>query len=445
MAGNLPVEQGAVIRRVVLRSPAAKAGARAGERLTAVNGRAVRDVLDYTWALADEKLTLTLEAETGAARTVAQRSVALTHEPYADIGLQFDTYLMDAHRTCQNHCLFCFIDQLPKSLRAPLYVKDDDARLSFLLGNYITLTNLSDEDVARIAEMKISPLRISVHTTDPALRVRLMGNPRAGDALRHLSTFADAGLKVHAQVVCCPGLNDGEALARTLRDLADLGNVENTAVVPVGLTKYREGLYPLSSYTPEQAAAVLEIVDEFHDGGVYAADEWFLKAGWAIPEADYYGEYLQLENGVGLLRLFEETFTEELQRAQRPRRWAARGGEPVTLITGEAAAPFLQDVIDGLRKRWHTISIRVMPIHNDFFGSDVTVAGLVTGRDIVAQGAGRVKGRVLVPDVMLRKEGDLFLDGYTPARVEKEIGCRVQVVPTGGEELVRALFKMRSE
>ncbi len=332
---------------------------------------------------------------------------------------------------------------MPPGMRESLYFKDDDARMSFLYGNYITLTNLSEHDIQRTIQMKISPINVSVHTTNPELRCKMMNNRFAGEALKILDRFAEAGIALNAQLVLCPGLNDGPELERSLRDLSRLvPALKTVSCVPVGLTKYREGLYPLSTYTPEQAGAVIDTIDRFADRQqqltgeriFYAADEFYLKAGRQLPDSAFYGDYSQLENGVGMLTLQREQFEDAyafFDPDDRVRRF--------TIATGVGAAPFLQKLVDGAAERWHNLSGTVVAIQNDFFGHTITVAGLITGQDLIAQLKGRELGdELLIPDVMLKYHEDVFLDDVS---LDEALGVPVTVVPTAdGYDLLRCML-----
>ena len=422
-------------------SPAEHAGILPGETLCSINGNEICDILDYRFYETEKEVLLLLRDAQGA-----DREIKLRKGQYESIGLQFETYLMDRQRSCRNKCVFCFIDQLPSGMRESLYFKDDDSRLSFLFGNYITLTNLSQREADRIIKMKISPINISVHTTNPELRCRMMGNRFAGDCLRYLYQFAEAGIKLNCQLVLCHGWNDGEELERTLRDLLPLyPSVQSIALVPLGVTKFREGLTPLTPYTAETALEVVRAAERWgeqmqkqHGERIcYAADEFYLKAGLPIPDAAFYGAFDQLENGVGLIANFREEFLFALEDVSSDAE--THSG---TLVTGVSFAPFLEELLDGLRRKCHNLTCKVAAIRNDFFGESINVAGLVTGGDILKQLRGKeLGGRLLVPDTMLRHEGDLFLDNVSLKDLERELGVPVSVVPDDGGELLKLILR----
>ncbi len=429
----------AVITHIKRHSPARAAGVQAGEALVAINGRRIQDVLDYQFYSYDAVLSLTLE------RDGRRREVSILKQEGEELGLDFETYLMDAQKGCGNKCIFCFIDQLPRGMRKSLYFKDDDARLSFLLGNYISMTNLSESDVRRIIQMRISPLNISVHTTDPALRAYMLGNPRGGQSLRYLRDFAEAGLTLQCQIVVCPGFNDGEQLERTLGDLAQLyPAVSCISVVPVGLTRHREGLTPLEPVDAVKAKEIIAVVDaararniaQLGDAQCCAADELYLKAGMELPPAEYYGDYSQLENGVGLLSLFESEVRMALEEES--------GGsvEPFAVATGFAAAAFIRRMIDLVAEKCdNNLQCQVFPVRNDFFGPAVDVAGLVTGGDMIRQLSGKITAkRLLLPQSMLRHGETVFLDDVSIADVERELGVRVCPVESDGALFVQAVL-----
>lgn len=425
-------------------SAAERLGLRAGAVLLSADGHELNDMLDYQFYTTPARISLA--ASVGGKLQYLQVEKA----EYEPLGCSFATYLIDQQHACANHCIFCFVDQLPPGLRQSLYFKDDDERLSFLFGNYITLTNMSQREVDRIKTMHISPINVSVHTTDPALRVRMMANKRAGEVLRYLQEFADAGIALNCQLVLCRGINDGDALRRTLRDLTSMHPaVQSIAAVPSGLTAYRKGLYPLTPYDRESAAEVLEILEEAGRACkkahgrrlVYPGDEWYLLAGRPIPPESFYEGYPQLENGVGMWRCYRERFLEALASARRrlplrPRR--------MDLVTGEMAAPLISELAAAAQRRHPGVSLWVHPIRNDFFGGNVGVAGLITATDIIAQCRGRLHSRLLgIPENMLRAERDLFLDDISLAQLERALGVRAVILPSDGGDCLRALIGAR--
>ena len=420
-------------------SPADFAGICPGDTLVSINGNEIMDVLDYRFYETDAKLSLRLRGADGV-----ERGVFIRKGQYEAIGLEFETYLMDKQHSCRNRCIFCFIDQLPKGMRETLYFKDDDSRLSFLFGNYITLTNLSSHEVERIIKMHISPINISVHTTNPELRVKMMGNRFAGQALGLLKRFADAGIKMNCQLVLCPGVNDGPELERTLSDLkALIPAVQSVAVVPVGVTKFREGLYPMKTYDAASAAEVIAIMERFGDEFMkevgdrvaYPADEFYLIAGKELPAPEYYGDFAQLENGVGLLASLKQEFLDALEDFTPP-----EGKRRVTIATGAAAHPFLDSLLDELRRKCNNLTCNVVPIRNDFFGTTIVVAGLVTGGDIIKQLKGKELGdALLLPSAMLRHDGDVFLDDVSLDDLREALNIEVVPVRNDGYELLDAV------
>lgn len=425
------------------RSPAARHGICAGEWLVSINGHPVRDVLDYRFYETESELTVCIENEQGE-----QREIHLRKPQYSFLGLQFETYLMDQQRRCRNNCIFCFIDQMPPGMRESLYFKDDDDRLSFLFGNYITLTNLTQEEVDRITEMHISPINVSVHTTNPELRVKMMGNRFAGQSLDFLYQLAQRGTRLNGQLVLCPGINDGAELRRSLNDLKALyPAMQSIAAVPVGLTKYRDGLPEISPYDAKAAGEVIDIIEafsaqcraEFGTGLAYAADEFYLKAGRPLPEEAAYDDYPQLENGVGSITLLRTQVTEMLDEMEAPLSLPRE--RAISLVTGEAAAPLLQELVQAAQEKCPRLHCTVYPIRNEFFGPQITVAGLVTGGDILNQLQGRPLGdELLLPAVMLRHEGDLFLDDVSLTDLEKKLGVPVTVVGEDGAELLEKIY-----
>lgn len=429
------------IQSVAPHSPARRAGVKAGETLTHINGKPIVDVLDYKFYSYDTKLELTLRRPDGSEHTVRLRK-----REGEDLGLEFPTYLMDRARSCANRCIFCFVDQMPPGMRKSLYFKDDDARLSFLLGNYLTLTNLSPREIQRIIDLRISPINVSVHTTDPDLRERMLKNPRAGESVAVMRRFAEHGITMNCQIVSCPGLNDGPALDRTLDDLAGMfPAVNSVSVVPVGVTKYREGLYPLETYTKETAAALVDQVEQFaarhlEKNGtrlVWCSDELYLLAGRELPPEDYFEEFTQLDNGVGMLRLLTEEFRRALNLMEPEELAEVR---PFAIATGVSAAPFLEKLVELAGEKCPAVRGKVYPIVNRFFGETITVAGLVTGGDLIEQLRGKDLGeRLLIPASMLRAGERVFLDDVTLDDAERELGVPVLPVAQDGYELLDAI------
>lgn len=427
---------------VTANSHADRAKIKSGEILLSINGNIIEDVLDYRFYQVNRELNLEISDEIGNARTVR-----IVKSEYEEIGLEFETYLMDEQKSCRNKCIFCFIDQLPKGMRESLYFKDDDSRLSFLFGNYITLTNLTQHEIDRIIKMHISPINVSVHTTNPQLRCKMMNNRFAGDALRHLESFTRAGISLNCQIVACPGINDGEELIRTFTDLENLG-VNMTAVVPVGLTRYREGLFPLTEYTAETAAQTLDIIEKFGDKCVkkhgrrifYAADEFYIKAKRPIPEPDFYEGFPAVEDGVGMIACLKE----EIEFAVEDCEYNDSLSYTVTMACGEAVAPYLRDMMKIISVKFPNIKINVVAIKNNFFGGGVNVSGLVAGGDLIEQLRGRELGeRLFIPSSMLRFENDVFLDDVSVEDVERELGISLEAVNNNGDQLVRAVTSVK--
>lgn len=429
-----------VISGVEKASPAMLAGIRAGDVLLSLNGHEIEDVLDYRFYMLEPRLTVQVLRE----GTV--RSFALVKGEYEETGMLFDTYLMDGQKGCKNKCIFCFIDQLPKGLRDSLYFKDDDSRLSFLFGNYITLTNLTPHEIHRIIRMHISPVNISVHTTNPALRVQMMKNPRAGEVLSLLREFADAGIKMNCQLVLCPGVNDGEELTRSLTDLAALyPAVQSVAAVPVGLTRYREGLTPLSPYTPAQAADVICRMEAFGEDFLkkegtrlcYPADEFYLKAGKPLPDGAFYEEYAQIENGVGMWTSFREEFFQALEETPADDR-----SRSLSAVTGLAARPLIEACVTAAKRKFPGLDCRIYGIVNEFFGENITVTGLLTGGDILKQLRGQPLGeRLLLPAAALRRERDLFLDDVSVEQLTAQLQVPVDITDGDGGSFLAALLQ----
>lgn len=420
-------------------SPAQRAGL-AGAMLLSVDGSEINDMLDYSYYTSGAHLELAVM------RGGKLEYLTVEKEEYEPLGCAFESYLIDQKHACRNKCMFCFIDQLPKGLRETLYFKDDDERLSFLFGNYITLTNLNAHEIERIQRMHISPINISVHTVEPELRVKMMTNKHAGEVLRYLDEFAAAGIEMNCQLVLCRGVNDGDHLRKSLEKLTSLfPAVRSIAAVPSGLTRFREGLYPLTPYDAETAAEVLDILEEYgaqcaarHGVRVvYPGDEWFLLAGRPIPPAEYYDDYPQIENGVGMWRKLHDEFMDALPGSRGPLLPRA-----VDLVTGTAAYPLMRRLADALQAAHRNVRVTVHRVENNFFGGNITVAGLLTGTDLIAQLKGKLKSHTLaIPETMLRDEKDRFLDDVTPRQLERALGVRVRIAPQDGAALVAALLK----
>lgn len=420
-------------------SYAEKKGIKAGDILLTVNGNEINDVLDYRFYLTEKKIKLLVKTEKSHLR------LAVIHKgEVEDIGLQFETYLMDKQHSCKNKCIFCFIDQLPANLRDSLYFKDDDSRLSFLFGNYVTLTNLDDAEVQRIIKMHISPVNISVHTMNPELRVKMMANPHAGESLKYLKQFAGAGISINAQLVLCPGINDGKELEFSLNELLKLYPALNSiACVPVGLTKHREGLYPLKEYDKASAGEVIDLIDSINaefekENGVklaYASDEFYLTAEREMPCCDYYDGFPQLENGVGMWSLLKDEFYEALNESK-----AEKLNRKVIIVTGSAAFPLIKELSDEACKKFSGLNIEVYEVKNRLFGESITVSGLITGGDIVHTLKGKEKANeIIIPPNCLRAEGDMFLDDMTVSQLEEITGMKVRQNGSSGAELLSAM------
>ena len=427
-----------IIREIDETSPLSGIAER-GDKLVSLNGHRIRDVLDYKYYAYDARLHVELQKADGPIV-----SLQVEKEVGGDLGLDFESYLMDAPRSCANNCVFCFIDQLPPGMRETMYFKDDDARLSFLLGNYITLTNLSEREVQRIVDLHVSPVNISVHTTNPALRCEMLRNPRAGKCLEIMQKLSSGGITMNCQIVCCPGLNDGEELLRTMRELSEMyPQVRSVSIVPVGLTKFRENLYPLQPFTPALAAKTIDEVTAFGDECLqkfgsrifFCGDELYLKCGREIPEDAFYEDYYQLENGVGMMRLLETEFMSALSLSDPP-----EGVQHFSIATGVAVAPLFQKLLSKAQERYDNLKGSVYPIVNYFFGTSIDVSGLVTGGDLVSQLKGKDLGdRLLISRNMIRQQERDFLDDVTLIQAEKELGVPIIPVEQDGFALWDAM------
>lgn len=429
------------IKKVIPNSIAHECGICENDLLVSIGEHEINDVLDYRFYLTESEIDLTVK------RGEEAFIFSIEKEMYEDIGLEFETPLMDKKHRCENKCVFCFIDQLPKGLRESLYFKDDDSRLSFLHGNYITLTNLEKRDIERIIEMHISPVNVSVHTTNPLLRCKMMNNKRAGETLSYLKMLKDGGIEICAQIVLCRGINDGAELERSLRDLAALyPQLSSVAVVPSGLTKYRQGLYPLKAFDKPSSIEVIDTVEginreyqkKFGKNLFFCSDEFYLMAEKGLPNDEYYEEYSQLENGVGMLRLFEtelDLFIKTLSEEEKEIR------RSISIATGESAYEFICRCVQKIQNNCKNVSCQVYKIENDFFGHTITVAGLITGKDLIKQLNGKELGdELLISRTMLRSEGDLFLCNSSLEDVEKCLGVKVTPVMQDGASFAEAVL-----
>ncbi|MEQ2492277.1 DUF512 domain-containing protein [Ruminococcoides intestinale] len=420
-------------------SHADKAGIKKGETLLSINSNEIVDVLDYRFYQVNRKLTLEVADEDKNVRTIE-----MTKGEYEEIGLEFETYLMDKQHSCRNKCIFCFIDQLPKGMRESLYFKDDDSRLSFLFGNYITLTNITEHEIDRIIKMHISPINVSVHTTNPELRCKMMNNRFAGDTLKYLKRFADAGITLNCQIVSCPGINDGDELVRTLTDLENLG-VNMTAIVPVGLTRYRENLYPLVPYNKETAGQTIDIIEKMGDECVkkhgrrifFPGDEFYLLAEREIPSPEFYEDFSALEDGIGMIAYLTDDVGWKLEELDADESLCHK----VTIACGEGVFPYMKRIMSMINEKFPNITINTRAIKNNFFGGGVNVSGLVTGGDLIDQLRGDDLGdRLIITSSMLRFENDLFLDDVSTDDVERELGVTLVPVNNNGNDLVDAVI-----
>lgn len=424
---------------VTIGSHADKAGIKKGETLLSINSNEIVDVLDYRFYQVNRKLTLEVADEDKNVRTIE-----MTKGEYEEIGLEFETYLMDKQHSCRNKCIFCFIDQLPKGMRESLYFKDDDSRLSFLFGNYITLTNITEHEIDRIIKMHISPINVSVHTTNPELRCKMMNNRFAGDTLKYLKRFADAGITLNCQIVSCPGINDGDELVRTLTDLENLG-VNMTAIVPVGLTRYRENLYPLVPYNKETAGQTIDIIEKMGDECVkkhgrrifFPGDEFYLLAEREIPSPEFYEDFSALEDGIGMIAYLTDDVGWKLEELDADESLCHK----VTIACGEGVFPYMKRIMSMINEKFPNITINTRAIKNNFFGGGVNVSGLVTGGDLIDQLRDDDLGdRLIIPSSMLRFENDLFLDDVSTDDVEQKLNITLVPINNNGNDLVEAVI-----
>lgn len=446
-----------LIRRVEPGSIAEEGGIQPGDCLLSVNGTKLKDIFDYRFLMADDFVLLRLRDQEGE-----EYELEIEKDTYEDIGIEFENPLMDSDRSCANKCIFCFVDQMPEGMRDTLYFKDDDTRLSFLTGNYVTLTNTSIKELKRIVAYRMSPINISVHTTDPELRKMMLGNKTAGNIMEKIKVLADGDIKINAQVVLCPGINDGEYLEETIDDLFEYHNaVESLSIVPVGISKYRDGLYPLRLFTPDEALDIIRFIqkkqiDIYHKIGryfVYAADEFYVKAKLPVPNYEKYDTFPQLENGVGMAALLKQEVIEYTESDAFEQLIKAKGKKAfsvkMTIATGRAAYGIINGVVNIVKsaleekagKLLKEFDVEVVAIENNFFGNTVTVSGLVTGGDLIEQLKGKKLGsRLLFTHNMLRDGENVFLDDVTTEDVSNALGVDAIAVGDTGAEFVEAIL-----
>ena len=411
-----------------------------GDVLVSVNGQEPEDVFDYRYLMNEEEVLVVIRKPDGE-----EWELEIEKEYEDDLGMEFENGLMDDYRSCRNKCMFCFIDQLPKGMRDTLYFKDDDSRLSFLQGNYLTLTNMSEHDLEKIIYYKLSPINISFQATNPELRCKMLHNRFAGDVMDKVRRLKEAGIMMNGQIVLCRGVNDGEELDRSIRDLVTLmPELQSVSVVPVGLTRYRDGLYPLEPFTKEDACKVLDLINswqekllkEYGTHFIHAGDEWYILAERPMPEETTYDGYLQLENGVGMVRLLKEevdAYLKKLPGDDRKRR--------VTIATGELAAPYLREHAASIQKKYPGVEVQVITVKNEFFGGKITVAGLLTGQDLVKQLKGKDLGEELLLSInMLKSDEPIFLDDMTVEQLQTALQIKVSIVESSGNDFVNCIL-----
>lgn len=429
-----------IIKDVLPGSIAEELEISAGDKLLAINDQEIEDVFDYHFLANEEYLTVLIEKPDGE-----QWELEIEKEYEEDLGIEFEQGLMDEYRSCRNKCIFCFIDQMPKDMRETLYFKDDDSRLSFLQGNYVTLTNMSDHDIDRIVRYHLEPINVSFQTTNPELRCKMLHNRFAGEALKKVDRLYEGGITMNGQIVLCKGINDGEELERSIRDLMKYApQLQSVSVVPVGLSKYRDGLYPLQPFTKEDAKEVLHIIhkwqkkayEEFEIHFIHGGDEWYILAEEELPEEERYDGYLQLENGVGMLRLLMNEFEEGYESLNGDER-----DREVSIATGFLAYPYIQRMADRIMEKYPKSKLHVYGIRNDFFGELITVSGLITGQDLIGQLKGKALGeKLLLPCNMLRIEEQDFLDDVTLQDVKDALQVPVDIVKSSGQDFIDAVL-----
>lgn len=438
------MQKGHTIKSVDPGSIADELGLEPGDRLLSIDGHELEDIFDYEYYIENESIVAVVAKKNGE-----EWELDIEND-YQDLGLTFENGLMSDYKSCHNKCVFCFIDQMPKGMRETLYFKDDDSRLSFLQGNYVTLTNMKDKDIERIIKFKLAPINISVQTTNPELRCKMLHNRFAGEALKKIDRLYEAGTPMNGQVVMCKNLNDGDELDRTIRDLTKyIPCMESVSVVPVGLSKYRDGLYPLEPITAEDAAKTIDIIEKWQkkiyaEHGIHfihASDEFYILAGRELPEEERYDGYIQLENGVGMIRLLTTEVHEALDELEGDQE-----EEELSIATGKLAAVYLAGFLEEIKKKFPNRKVHLYPIRNDFFGEMITVAGLITGQDLIAQLKDQPLGsRLLLPECMFRSGEEVFLDDITRQEVENALQVPVNIVKSSGQDFVNAVLHASEE
>ena len=438
------MQKGHTIKSVDPGSIADELGLEPGDRLLSIDGHELEDIFDYEYYIENESIMVVIAKKNGE-----EWELDIEND-YQDLGLTFENGLMSDYKSCHNKCVFCFIDQMPKGMRETLYFKDDDSRLSFLQGNYVTLTNMKDKDIERIIKFKLAPINISVQTTNPELRCKMLHNRFAGEALKKIDRLYEAGTPMNGQVVMCKNLNDGDELDRTIRDLTKyIPCMESVSVVPVGLSKYRDGLYPLEPITAEDAAKTIDIIEKWQkkvyaEHGIHfihASDEYYILAGRELPEEERYDGYIQLENGVGMIRLLTTEVHEALDELEGDEE-----KEELSIATGKLAAVYLAGFLEEIKKKFPNRKVHLYPIRNDFFGEMITVAGLITGQDLIAQLKDKPLGsRLLLPECMFRSGEEVFLDDITRQEVENALQVPVNIVKSSGQDFVNAVLHASEE
>ena len=439
--------KGHLIKKILPGSIAEEFELAPGDRLISINGHEIEDIFDYQFYAEDTYIEILIEKTDGE-----QWILEVDKEEDEDLGIEFDNGLMNEYRSCHNKCIFCFIDQMPKGMRDTLYFKDDDSRLSFLQGNYVTLTNMSDHDLDRIIQYHLSPINISFQTMNPELRCKMLNNRFAGEALKKVDRLNEAGIEMNGQIVLCKGVNDGEELAFSIREMMRyIPNLQSVSVVPVGLSKYRDGLFPLEPFTREDAREVLSTIHHYQNESyqkygnhfIHASDEWYILAGEELPQEENYDGYLQLENGVGMMRLLLNEFEEAMKELQEKISADDLDFVPreISMATARLAYPFIREMAARMMEMVPGLMIHVYEIRNDFFGEMITVSGLLTGQDLIAQLTGRELGEALyLPQNVLRSGEEVFLDDVTVTEMEKALQVKVDIIKSSGRDFVNAVL-----